>query len=81
MKWNGTDLEQIVHYRADGQEFAACGVYAAAMDADSYHAVTTDREAVTCDPCRVRCDQPEETPLEAIRRGAWQAADWRARRG
>lgn len=80
MKWRDTDLEQIVHYRAGGQEFAACGVYAASMTADSYHAVTQDRAAVTCDACRVRCDRPEEAPLDAIRRGARQIADWRARR-
>jgi len=79
-KWRDADLEQIVHYRADGQEFAACGVYAAAMTTDSYHAITTDPAAVTCDACRVRVGEPEETPPAAIRRGARQVADWRSRR-
>lgn len=52
MKWRGTDLDQIVHYLAEDHVFADCGVYAGAMTADSYHAITRDRAAVTCDACK-----------------------------
>jgi len=80
MKWNGTDLEQIVHYCAGGEEWTACGIYAATMTADTRHAVTADPAAVTCDTCRVRCAEPEETLLDAVKRGARQTAEWRRAR-
>lgn len=72
--WHDTGLEQIIHYRREGHEFAACGVYAAAMTADTYHAVTPHWDTVTCGDCRTARAREEESPLDAIKRGAQQVA-------